>query len=105
MKAQKSANIDSDHISHTRCHKIESQDMQSKHDIRKTTIKALRGQMTEVRRSRNELESKFQSAHDGQTSSVNELWYGTEEKIKKVAATTVGYAQKQEKKEWFDEPS
>jgi hypothetical protein len=42
-------------------------------------------------------------AHDVQTSTLNELWYETVEKIKKLAVTTVGYAQKQEKKEWFDE--
>jgi hypothetical protein len=46
----------------------------------------------------NELESKSQSAHDVETRNLNELWYGTEEKIKNVAATTVGYTQKQEKK-------
>jgi hypothetical protein len=38
------------------------------------------------------VESDFQSAHDVRTSSLNELWYGAEAKIKKVAAT-----------EWFDE--
>jgi hypothetical protein len=47
----------------------------------------------------NDLESKLQIAHDVQTRSLNELWYETDEKIKKVAATTVGYAQKLEKKE------
>jgi hypothetical protein len=52
---------------------------------------------------RNELESEFQSAHVGQTRSLNELGYETEEKTKKVAATTLGYAQNPEKKEWFDE--
>jgi hypothetical protein len=38
-----------------------------------------------------------------QTRSLNELWYETEEKIKKVATTTISNARKQENKEWFDE--
>jgi hypothetical protein len=51
---------------------------------------------------RNELESEFQSAHDVQPCSLNELWYEIDEKIKKVAATIVDYARKPEKKKWFD---
>jgi hypothetical protein len=45
---------------------------------------------------RNELKSEFQSAHDDQTRSLNELWYETEEKKRNIAASTVGYVQKQE---------
>jgi hypothetical protein len=52
-----------------------------------------------VTQYRNELESEFQSKHDDQTRSFNELSYGTEEEIKKVVAATVGYAQQQEKNE------
>jgi hypothetical protein len=49
----------------------------------------------------NELEYEFQSAHDVQTCSLNELWYDTEESTKKVAVITVDDVQKQANKEWF----
>jgi putative N-acetylmannosamine-6-phosphate epimerase len=77
--------------------------MQSIQDMTRTTTETLCSQKTEVQRRSNELESKFQKAHDAQTRSFNEFWYETEEKIKKVATTTVGYTREQEKREWFDE--
>jgi hypothetical protein len=36
----------------------------------------------------NELKFEFQNAHETQTRSLNELRYGTDEKIKKVAIIT-----------------
>jgi hypothetical protein len=75
VRAQRGANIDT----------------QSIHDMTKSTTETFCSQKTEIRS--NKLVSGFQCAHDDQARSLNELWYETEENIKKVAATTVSYAQ------------
>jgi hypothetical protein len=79
--------------SHTRCRDIENQVMQSIHNTARTTTETLGSRKTEVWRRSNaislQMVSKFRSALDVQTRSLNKFWYGTEEKIKKVTATTV----------------
>jgi hypothetical protein len=61
------------------------------HNTTRTTPDTVRSRKTEVQRRSNIISQ--------QTEVLNELWYETAEKIKKLATTTVGYAQKQEKKE------
>jgi hypothetical protein len=100
VKAQRDANIDSDHIlvvitlraKICRVYTIRQYQQWERFAVKRRKFKDVATHYL------NELESKSQSAHDVETRSLNELWYGTEEKIKKVAATTMGYAQKQEKK-------
>jgi hypothetical protein len=58
--------------------------------------RTLRSQKTEVRRRSNAIPQP--TTHDVQTRSLNELWYETEEKIKKVTA----HARNKEKKKLFD---
>jgi hypothetical protein len=78
-------------VNNVRAQRVANIDMQSIHDITKSTTETFCSQKTEVRS--NKLMSGFQCAHDDQARSLNELWYETEKNIKKIAATTVSYAQ------------
>jgi hypothetical protein len=99
VKVQRGANIDSDHILVVItlrvkiCRALQKQVRR----VEKLKSKDVRTQY------RNELEFKFQSAHDVHPCSLNEFSYETEDKIKKVANTTMGYVQKPQNQEWFDE--
>jgi hypothetical protein len=92
VRAQGGANIDSNHI---------------------LVVKALRAKICRAYMTRQyqqrrrfaverlkfeDVVTQFQSADDVQTHSLTELWNVTEEKIKKVATITVGYAQYKRKK-------
>jgi hypothetical protein len=77
------------------------------HNTTRRTTETVRNRKTEVQRRSNAIPQqtvvRTAQCADVQTRNLNELWYKTEEKIKKGATITVGYAQKQEKREWFDE--
>jgi hypothetical protein len=85
VKAQRGANIDSDHIlvvitfRAKICRAYTTREDQQR---RRFAVEKLKSE-EEATQYRNELESEFQSAHDVQTRSLNVLWYATEEKIKK----------------------
>jgi hypothetical protein len=101
VKAQRSANIDSDHILVVitlRAKICRAYTTRQEKQRRRFVVERLKSKDVATQYC-NELEPELQSSHDVQTRSLNELWYETEEKIKKVAANSVGYTQKQGKKQ------
>jgi hypothetical protein len=80
VQAQRSANIGSDHILVVitlRAKICRAYTLRQKQQRRRFAVKTLKSKNVATQYC-NELEYEFQSAHDVQTCSLNELWYDTE---------------------------
>jgi hypothetical protein len=103
VKAQRGANLDSDHIVVIKLrYRISRASNTTPQQLRRFAVERLNdGNVATM--YRHELEAELSGASEPEPLNLNDKWRQMEVAVRKVATNTIGYTRKQAGKEWFDE--